>query len=70
MLENAVTTTTKKDVMIIGSKAWREGMIAETTNIASGFKSLCLWPLPFPVMQCRLKFFKDSGISLSEANPT
>ena len=59
----------KKDTRTIGSKAWREGIIAKTKNIYFGFKSSGLWPLFSPAMQHRLKLFKDGGISLSEANP-
>ena len=56
--------------MTISSKAWREGMLAKTTNIASGFKSAGLWPLRFPATQHRLTLFKEGGILLSDVNPT
>ena len=34
MLENAITTISKKDAMTIGSKSRREGIESKTTNIA------------------------------------
>ena len=53
MLENAITTISKKDALTIGSKAWREGIEYKTTNVASGFGTAGLWPLSFPAMQHR-----------------
>ena len=44
MLENAITTISKKYAMTIGSKSWIEGIIDKTTNIASGFRAAGLWP--------------------------
>ena len=70
MLENAITTITKKYAMTIGSKAWKEGIQYKTANIISGFRAPGLWPLSFPAMQRRLELFKDGGIALSEENPT
>ena len=61
MIENAITTM-KKDAMTIGSKAWREGILDKTTNIASGFISAGLWNLYFTAMQRQLVLFKDGGI--------
>ena len=48
MLENAVITITKKYMMTIGSKSWREVIQAKTKNIDSGFKASGLRPLSFP----------------------
>ena len=70
MLENAITTITKKYTMTIGSKSWREGIIDKTKIIASWFISAGLWRLSVPAMQCQLKLFKDGGIADSEENPT
>ena len=68
MLENAVTTITKKDVMTIGSKAWREGTLSKTKDIAYEFKSAGLCPLCFPDMQQNLHLFNYGDILLSEEN--
>ena len=68
MLENAVTTITKKDAMDIGSRSWKVGIKYKTTNITSGFVASGLWPLSFPVMPLRLKLFKDGDIALLEDN--
>ena len=70
MLENDITTISKKDAMTIGSKAWREGILDKTTNIASGFRAAGLWPLSFPTMQRQLKLFKGGSIVDSAENPT
>ena len=56
--------------MTIGSKTWREGILYKTKNIASVFRTACLWPLYFTSMQRRLKLFKYGGIADSEENPT
>ena len=70
MLENDVTTITKKDAMTIGSKSGGEVIQSKTKNIASEFRASGLCTSSFPVIQRRLKLFKDSGIALSETNPT
>ena len=70
MLENAITTISKKDAMNIGSKSWREVIESKTTNIASGFRSEGMQPLSFTAIQRQLKLFKEGGISNSEENPT
>ena len=51
MLENAITTITKKYAMTVGSKAWREVIQSKTTIIASGFISTGLLTLYFTSMQ-------------------
>ena len=51
MLENAITTITKKYEITIGSKYWREIIQDKTTNIDSGFIAVGLWNLSFAVMQ-------------------
>ena len=56
--------------MIIGSKAWREGLLGKTKNIASVLRSAGLLHLSFPAMQLQLKFLKDDGIADSEENLT
>ena len=56
--------------MSIGSKFWRGGMLAKTSNIISGYQSYFLWHLCFPKMQRRLNYFKDGNISASAMNPT
>ena len=63
MLENAISTITKKYAMTIGSKAWIEGILDKTENISSGFILEGLWPFYFTSMQRRLKFFKGGGIA-------
>ena len=70
MLENNITTITKKCSMTIGSKSWREGIKYKTTNIASGFRASGLWISSFGDMKRHLKLFKDGSIALSEDNPT
>ena len=65
-----ITVISKKDAMSILSKAWREGILDKTTNIASGFRVSGLRPLYLLAMQCQLKLFKDGGIADSEENPT
>ena len=70
MLENSITVISKKYAMTVGSKAWREGIEYKTKNIASGFRASGLWPFYFRSMQLQLKSFKESGIALSEENPT
>ena len=63
MLDNAITTISKKDAMTIGSKSWRESIESKTKNIASRFRVAGLWHFSFTVIQRRLKLFNDSGIS-------
>ena len=70
MLENDITTITKKDAMNIGSKFWREVILGKITNIDFGLRAGGLWHFSFPAIQCRLKLFKDSGAADSEKNPT
>ena len=70
MLENAITTISKKDAMTITSKSWREVILNKTTNIASGLRAAGLWPLYFSSTQRRLKLLKGGGIADSEENPT
>ena len=47
MLENNITTISKKDAMTIGSKAWRKGILDKTTNISSGFRAAGMWTFIF-----------------------
>ena len=54
----------------IGSKSGGEVIQSKTKNIASEFRASGLCTSSFPVIQRRLKLFKDSGIALSETNPT
>ena len=56
--------------MTIGSKYWIEGILDKTTDIASVFRAAGLRPLSSPVIQHRLKLFKDSRIADSEENLT
>ena len=70
MLQNAITTITKKDAMPIGSNSWREGIVSKNSSIDSGFRVSGLLSFYFPATQRRLKLFKDCGIALSEDNPT
>ena len=70
MLENTITTISKKYAMTIGSKYWIEGILDKTTDIASVFRAAGLRPLSSPVIQHRLKLFKDSRIADSEENLT
>ena len=70
MLENAITTISKKLATTIGSKYWREGIEFKTKNDDYGFRAAGMWPLFFSAMQRRLKLFKDGGIADSEENPT
>ena len=70
MLENDITTITKKDAMNIGSKFWREVILGKITNIDFGLRAGGLWHFSFPAIQCRLNLFKDSGAADSEKNPT
>ena len=70
MLGIAITTILKKYAVTIVPKAWKEGILDKTTNIASGFRSAGLRPLYFPAMQGLPKLFKDGSIANSEENPT
>ena len=47
MLENSITTISKKNEMTIGSKTCREGILDKTKNIASGFRGAGLWDFSF-----------------------
>ena len=58
----------KKYAITVGLKYWREVIQYKTTNIASRFRAVGLWPLYFTDMQFCLKLFKDGGITLSEEN--
>ena len=52
----------EKYAMGIGLKARREGIIYETTDIASGSRAAGLQPLSFPSMKRWLKLFKVVSI--------
>ena len=70
MLENAITTITKKYAMTIGSKSCIEGIQFKTINISYVIIVSGMWPFYFPAIQRHLNLFKDGGIILSEKNPT
>ena len=55
--------------MTIVPKAWREGILDQTTNIDSGFRASGMCPLYFLSMLRQLEFLYDSGITDSEENP-
>ena len=50
MLDNAIANITEKYAMTVDSKSWREFIQYKSTNIASRFRTVGLWPFNFPVM--------------------
>jgi DDE superfamily endonuclease len=51
MIENAITTFLKKDIIQVASSAWLQGVMEKDQNIVHGFKTTGIWPLSFPNMQ-------------------
>ena len=51
VLENVITTITKKYAIAIGSKSWREGIEYKTTNIDPRFRATGMWPFYFLAVQ-------------------
>jgi DDE superfamily endonuclease len=58
MIENAMTTFLKKDMIQVASSAWLQGVMEKEQNIIHGFKTTGIWPLSFPNIQQRLCLFK------------
>jgi hypothetical protein len=62
MIENSVTSFSKKEAIQIASRSWMEGVVEKKSNIVAGFKAGGIWPISFPTMQSRWNLFHDGGI--------
>jgi len=68
MIDNAVTTFTKKQALQIASIAWTSGIIEKPTNIINGFEASGIYPPSFPLMQKRWRLYHDGGVDSSKSS--
>jgi hypothetical protein len=62
MIENAVTTYSKKDSITLASSSWQHAVVNRQSNVISGFRTCGIWPLSFPSMQRRWLLYHNGGM--------
>nr|CCA22415.1 hypothetical protein BRAFLDRAFT_67089 [Albugo laibachii Nc14] len=53
MIDEDVSSLTKKQAISLASSAWQNGVLAKPDNVISGFVSTGLWPISAPKMRAR-----------------
>nr|CCA23996.1 PREDICTED: similar to ENSANGP00000028549 putative [Albugo laibachii Nc14] len=62
MIDEDVSSLTKKQAISLASSAWQNGVLAKPDNVISGFVSTGLWPISAPKMRARRELYADGGV--------
>ena len=62
MIDEDVSSLTKKQAISLASSAWQNGVLAKPDNVISGFASTGPWPLSTPKMRARRELYADGGV--------
>nr|CCA17893.1 conserved hypothetical protein [Albugo laibachii Nc14] len=62
MIDEDLSSLTKKQAISLASSAWQNGVLAKPDNVISGFVSTGLWPISAPKMRARRELYADGGV--------
>nr|CCA22463.1 PREDICTED: similar to ENSANGP00000028549 putative [Albugo laibachii Nc14] len=62
MIDEDVSSLTKKQAISLASSASQTGVLAKTDNVISGFANTGLWPISAPTMRARRELYADGGV--------
>nr|CCA26565.1 AlNc14C390G11270 [Albugo laibachii Nc14] len=63
MIDEDVSSLTKKQAISLTSSTWQNGVPANPDNLISGFANTGLWPISAPEMLERRELYADGGVT-------
>nr|CCA26624.1 AlNc14C396G11326 [Albugo laibachii Nc14] len=62
MIDEDVSSLTKKQAISLASSTWQNGMLPKPDNVISGFTNIGLWTISAPMMRARREWYADGGV--------